>query len=145
MLALFIILVSLRMTLFSEKMLISNRWIRGLMSNLIKKSWKVSSLQSPSITKFLIVYTWIVFLNAFYLMKWNRSLMIIIISIAVFSNTKSKLCSSQVRYVSYSFFYSKQSIFFTAVYCMNLFRNYFLLILYIIFLLWVIILICLVE
>ena len=42
--ALFIILVSLRMTLFSEKMLISNRWIRGLMSNLIKKSWKVSSL-----------------------------------------------------------------------------------------------------
>ena len=37
-----IILVSLRMTLFSEKMLISNRWISGLMSNLIKKSWKVS-------------------------------------------------------------------------------------------------------
>ena len=45
--ALFIILVSLRMILFSEKMLISNRWISGLMSNLIKKSWKVSSPHSP--------------------------------------------------------------------------------------------------
>ena len=31
------------MILFSEKMLISNRWISGLMSNLIKKSWKVST------------------------------------------------------------------------------------------------------
>ena len=37
MLALFIILVSLTMTLFSEKVLISNRCISGLMSNLIKK------------------------------------------------------------------------------------------------------------
>ena len=37
--ALFIILVSLMMTLFSEKVLISNRYISGLMSNLIKKSW----------------------------------------------------------------------------------------------------------
>ena len=36
--ALFIILVSLTMTLFSEKVLISNRCISGLMSNLIKKS-----------------------------------------------------------------------------------------------------------
>ena len=32
------------MTLFSEKVLISNRYISGLMSNLIKKSWTVSSL-----------------------------------------------------------------------------------------------------
>ena len=39
---LFIILVSLRRSLFSEKMLISNRCISGLMSNLIKKSWMVS-------------------------------------------------------------------------------------------------------
>ena len=30
------------MTLFSEKILISNRCISGLMSNLIKKSWMVS-------------------------------------------------------------------------------------------------------
>jgi hypothetical protein len=30
------------MTLFSEKILISNRCISGLMSNLIKKSWTVS-------------------------------------------------------------------------------------------------------
>ena len=37
--ALFIILVSLTMTLFSEKVLIFNRCISGLMSNLIKKSW----------------------------------------------------------------------------------------------------------
>ena len=36
--ALFIILVSLKMTLFSEKVLISNRCVSGLMSNLIKKS-----------------------------------------------------------------------------------------------------------
>ena len=41
---LFIILVSLTRLLFSEKMLISNRWISGLMPNLIKKSWTVSTL-----------------------------------------------------------------------------------------------------
>ena len=41
---LFIILVSLTMSLFSEKMLIFNRWISGLMSNLIKKSWTVSNM-----------------------------------------------------------------------------------------------------
>ena len=40
---LFIILVSLTRSLFIEKMLISNRCISGLMSNLIKKSWTVSS------------------------------------------------------------------------------------------------------
>ena len=40
---LFIILVSLTRSLFSEKMLISNRCISGLMPNLIKKSWTVSS------------------------------------------------------------------------------------------------------
>ena len=40
---LFIILVSLRMSLFSDKMLIFNRCISGLMSNLIKKSWTVSN------------------------------------------------------------------------------------------------------
>ena len=34
---------SLRMTSFSEKMLISNRCIRGLMPNLIKKSVTVSN------------------------------------------------------------------------------------------------------
>ena len=37
--ALFIILASLTMTLFNEKVLISNRCISVLMSNLIKKSW----------------------------------------------------------------------------------------------------------
>ena len=31
------------MTLFSDKMLISHRCIRGLMPNLIKKSWMVSN------------------------------------------------------------------------------------------------------
>ena len=43
--ALFIILVSLKMTLFCEKILISNRCISGLMSSLIKKSWTVSTVQ----------------------------------------------------------------------------------------------------
>ena len=42
--ALFIILVSLTMTLFSDKMLISHRCICCLMPNLIKKSWTVSTL-----------------------------------------------------------------------------------------------------
>ena len=37
--ALIIILVSLTMTRFSEKMLIATRCIHGFMSNLIKKSW----------------------------------------------------------------------------------------------------------
>ena len=40
---LFIILVSLTMTLFSEEMLISTRCIRGLMPNLNKKSLMVSN------------------------------------------------------------------------------------------------------
>ena len=40
---LFIILASLRMTWFSEKMLISSWCIHGFMSNLIKKSWTDSS------------------------------------------------------------------------------------------------------
>ena len=40
---LFIILVGLTMTWFSEKMLISNLCTHGLMPNLIKKSWTVSS------------------------------------------------------------------------------------------------------
>ena len=31
------------MTLFSDKMIISHRCIRGLMPNLIKKSWTVSN------------------------------------------------------------------------------------------------------
>ena len=43
---LFITLVSLTRSLFSEKMLISNRCIIGLMSNLIKKSWTVSNLRA---------------------------------------------------------------------------------------------------
>ena len=42
---LFIILVSLTMTLFSEKMLISNRHIRGFMPNLHNKSQMVSMPQ----------------------------------------------------------------------------------------------------
>ena len=39
----FIILVSLMMTWFSEKMLIFTRCIHGFMSNLIKKSWTDST------------------------------------------------------------------------------------------------------
>ena len=42
---LFIILVSLTVTLFSEKMLIYARCIRGFMSNSIIKSWKDSNIQ----------------------------------------------------------------------------------------------------
>ena len=43
---LFIILVSLTMTWFSEKVLISTRCIHGFMSNLIKKSWTVSKVEA---------------------------------------------------------------------------------------------------
>ena len=39
----FIILLSLTVTWFSEKMLISTRCIHGFMSNLIEKSWTVST------------------------------------------------------------------------------------------------------
>ena len=42
---LFIILLSLRMTLFSEKIFIFNRYISGLMPNLIKTSWTVSTVE----------------------------------------------------------------------------------------------------
>ena len=41
---LFIILIGLTMTWFSEKLLISTRCISGLMPNLIKKSWTVSNV-----------------------------------------------------------------------------------------------------
>ena len=41
--ALFIIMVGLTMALFSEKVLISHKCLRGLMPNLIKKSWMVSN------------------------------------------------------------------------------------------------------
>ena len=51
---LFIILVSLTMTLFSEKMLISTRCIHGFMSNLIKKSWTDSSVRLYSAVKFML-------------------------------------------------------------------------------------------
>ena len=57
MLALFIILVSLRITLFCEKILISNRCISGLMSNLIKKSWTVSSVAGAGVCVFWITGT----------------------------------------------------------------------------------------
>ena len=52
---LFIILVSLTMTLFSEKVLISNRCISSLMSNLIKKSWTDSNqkVQQNIVWKFV--------------------------------------------------------------------------------------------
>ena len=43
---LLIILVSLTMTSFSEKILISNRWISGLMPNLTKKPWTVSTARA---------------------------------------------------------------------------------------------------
>ena len=46
---LFIMLVSLTWSLFCEKMLIFNRCICGLMSNLIKKSWTVSNLHPKNL------------------------------------------------------------------------------------------------
>ena len=55
---LFIILVSLTRTLFSEKVLISHRCISGLMSNLIKKSWTVSKLHDPMYLLFLKGDSW---------------------------------------------------------------------------------------
>ena len=54
--ALFIILVGLTMTRFSEKMLICNRCIHGFMSNLIKKSWTDSSNQSRALILTYIVH-----------------------------------------------------------------------------------------
>ena len=55
--ALFIILVSLTMTLFS-KVLISNRCISGLMSNLIKTSWADSILGAFLRYPFLRTLSW---------------------------------------------------------------------------------------
>ena len=60
---LFIILVSLTMKWFSEKMLISTRCIHGFMSNLIKKSWTDSTQQGEGLenTNFwcaYIIYEW---------------------------------------------------------------------------------------
>ena len=52
-----IILLSLPRSLFSEKMLISNVSISGLMSNLIKKSQKVSILYFINSIKRFQIYT----------------------------------------------------------------------------------------
>ena len=43
---LLMILLILTRSLFSEKMLISNRYISGLMPNLIKKSWTLSNVEA---------------------------------------------------------------------------------------------------
>ena len=60
---LFIILVSLTMTRFSEKMLISTRCIHGFMSNLIKKSWTDSNyrflcLDCNKVSKGYVEFLW---------------------------------------------------------------------------------------
>jgi hypothetical protein len=44
-------LVSLTVSLFSEKILIFKRCINGLMSNLIKKSWTVSTTEVMQLKK----------------------------------------------------------------------------------------------
>ena len=54
---LFIILVDLTMTSFSEKMLIFNRCIQGLMTNLIKKSETVSNFRLDT-RQFLLFKTY---------------------------------------------------------------------------------------
>ena len=51
---LFIILVSLTMTWFSEKIVISTRCIHNFMSNLIKKSWTDSKLAVASLLAWLV-------------------------------------------------------------------------------------------
>ena len=53
-LRLFKISVNLTMTLFNEKMLISTRCIYGYVSNLIKKSWTVST--HPIISPLLLIF-----------------------------------------------------------------------------------------
>ena len=54
----FIILVSLMRSLFSEKMLISYRCISGLMPNLIKKSWMVST--DPLNNQCFVIGFWLI-------------------------------------------------------------------------------------
>ena len=49
--ALFVILASLRMTLFSKKVLIYNICISGLLSNLTKKSWTDSNTNCTFLPK----------------------------------------------------------------------------------------------
>ena len=55
--ALFIILVSLTVSLFSEKVLVSNRCIIGLMSNLIKKSWTDSIIYLFSLILYILYFS----------------------------------------------------------------------------------------
>ena len=45
------------MTLFSEKVLISNRCISGLMSNLIKKSWMDSMVECAILIESGVIQT----------------------------------------------------------------------------------------
>ena len=88
MLTLFIILASLTMTLFSEKVLISNRCISGLMPNLIKKIlvglwYEVASIYfakqmwkciGKSFVAFLVleIFTWLCQVNGDLLQAGNK-------------------------------------------------------------------------
>ena len=65
---LFIILVSLIRSLFSEKMLISNRCISVLISNLIKKSWAVFNVLGTCLypihwKRILDIYSFLIHMN----------------------------------------------------------------------------------
>ena len=76
---LFIILVSLTMSLFSEKMLIFNRCISGWMSNLIRKSWTVSNVNAP-----LYKLIWNMLWNYFQLQGYNLSLYLPLLKWVIF-------------------------------------------------------------
>ena len=71
---LFLILVSLTMTWFNEKMLISTRFIHGFMSDLIKKSWTDSNAHIAT------VFLWTsldIFLLCIIQRKWGKCLFVI--------------------------------------------------------------------
>ena len=100
---LFIILVSLMRSSFSEKMLVSNRCISGLMSNLIKKSWTVSSVRSPcmqssqfrnSLVQVMCNADW----NSLGKSKWHRFVVSVIIHTYICLNINWKRNSLTYRW-----------------------------------------------
>jgi hypothetical protein len=90
--ALSIILVSLTMILFSEKVLISNRCISGLMPNLIKKSWTDSNVAYQAIICMKV-------LKYYYYKCWS------------YKCYNRNFLDRTVRINDFSFIFSRNSIF----------------------------------
>ena len=99
----FINLVSLTMTLFSEKVLISNRCISGLMPNVIKKSWTDSTLEPMCAAADMVaacIYECMYFISLLSPCHWT------------FWVYTANICRQSTKYVVHIVFLNKNNLLF---------------------------------